>query len=71
MKFCTEIDLEIIRIVKHIKKTAAFFKFRNTETNKELFTVISILPCTVMKNKYFLYSVPIMISVLFIPKCYK
>lgn len=35
MKFCTEIDLKIIRIVKHIKKTAAFFKFRNTETNNK------------------------------------
>ena len=44
MKFCTEIDLEIVRIVKHIQKTASFLKFRNTETNKrELFTVISIL----------------------------
>lgn len=35
MKFGTEIDLEIIRIVKHIKKTASFFKLRNTETNRE------------------------------------
>lgn len=35
MKFCTEIDLEIVRIMKHIKKTASFFKFRNTETNKK------------------------------------
>lgn len=35
MKFCTEIDLEIIRIVEHIKKAASFFKFRNTETNKQ------------------------------------
>ena len=35
MKFSTEVDLEIVRIVKHIKKTASFFKFRNTETNKK------------------------------------
>lgn len=35
VKFCTEIDLEIIRIVKHIKKTASFFKFRNTKTKKQ------------------------------------
>lgn len=38
MKFCAEIDLEIIRIVKHIKKTAPFFKFRNTKTNKSNFS---------------------------------
>jgi hypothetical protein len=43
VKFCTEIDLEIIRIVQYIKKTASFFKFRNTETRKTIIQEITIL----------------------------
>lgn len=35
MQFCTEIDLEIVRIMKHVEKTASLFKFRNTERNKK------------------------------------
>lgn len=66
MKFGTEIDLEIIRIVKHIKKTASFFKFRNTVTNKKNYSgSIPILSGTVMKINTILYMVLIMKSMLF------
>lgn len=32
MKFCAEVDLEVIRIVKHIKETASFFKLRDAHS---------------------------------------
>ena len=35
VKFCAEVDLEVIRIVKHIKETASFFKLRDAETNQK------------------------------------
>lgn len=55
MKFGTEIDLEIIRIVKHIKETASFFKLRNTETERNIQRNPNTSG-TVMKNKYFFFN---------------
>lgn len=31
MKFCTEIDLEVIWVVQHVQETASFFKLWNAE----------------------------------------
>lgn len=71
MQFCTEIDLEIVRIMKHVKKTASLFKFRNTERSKKNYSGKQqhFYECA-EQNKYLLYPIPIMISMLFITKRY-
>lgn len=46
VKLRAEVDLEIVRIVKHVKETASFFELGDTETDKNptLFRPTPALP---------------------------